>query len=209
MNENIGLAEVMTKAMTIQQVATVLNVSDQTIMNWTNKLYPGITQKGKATYLTEEQVTRIKQSIGTGRNDLQNILEVKNATTQLEIAQKTLEVILYWKSQAEALDATVTKMLPAHDFGKSLLDAVDTYFPMNEASKILEPLTGMGRNILFAWLRDKKILRENNTPYQKYIDDGYFRVTEKGTAVGPKAVTMVSNRGIDYIRKLFKKDNED
>jgi phage antirepressor YoqD-like protein len=202
------LAEVMSKAMTVQQVAEALNVSDRTVRRHAADM--GLTTNGMPTFLTEEQATAIKQRIEkSGRNDLDNVVQVGNATTQLEIAQKTLEVILYWKSQAEALDATVTKMLPAHDFGKSLLDAVDTYFPMNEASKILEPLTGMGRNILFAWLRDKKILRENNTPYQKYIDNGYFRVTEKGTAVGPKAVTMVSNRGIDYIRKLFKKDNED
>ena len=122
--------------------------------------------------------------------------------------QKILDAWKVDRRKLEEAKSTIVTMQPAHDFGKSLLDAVDTYFTMNEASKILEPETGMGRNILFAWLRDKKVLRENNTPYQKYIDDGYFRVTEKGTVVGPKVVTMVSNRGIDYIRKLFKKDNE-
>lgn len=208
MNENRELATLMATAMTVQQVAKALNVSERTISRHAAEM--GLTKNGVVTYLTEEQVTIIKQKIErSGRNDLDNVVQVSNATTQLEIAQKTLEVILYWKSQAEALDATVAEMLPAHDFGKSLLDAVDTYFPMNEAAKILEPLTGMGRNILFAWLRDKKILRENNTPYQNYINTGYFRVTEKETAVGPKAVTMVSNRGIDYIRKLFRKDNEE
>ena len=190
------------KRMTVKEVATIFNVDPEAIKKHIRELYPDLMQNGMPTYLTEQQVTEIKRKMIPTTS-------VVGAVTALEMTQKTMEVILYWQNHAKELENTIVTMQPAHDFGKILLDAVDTYFPMNEASKILEPETGMGRNILFAWLRDKKILRENNTPYQKYIDDGYFRVTEKGTAVGPKAVTMVSNRGIDYIRKLFKKDNEE
>jgi hypothetical protein len=110
------LAEVMPKAMTVQQVAEALNVSDRTVRRHAADM--GLTTNGMPTFLTEEQATAIKQRIEkSGRNDLDNVVQVGNATTQLEIAQKTLEVILYWKSQAEALDATVTKMLPAHGLG--------------------------------------------------------------------------------------------
>ena len=33
----------------------------------------------------------------------------------------------------------------------------------------------VGRNRLFKWMRDKGYLRQNNEPYQQYIDSGYFK----------------------------------
>src|SRR5690606_22311031 len=57
-------------------------------------------------------------------------------------------------------------------------EAYDTFMdasnlqPMNDVAKCL----GIGRNKLFAFLREKKIIRSNNTPYQEYIDRGYFAV---------------------------------
>ena len=37
---------------------------------------------------------------------------------------------------------------------------------------------GIGRNKLFKELRENKILMNNNLPYQKYIDSGYFETSE-------------------------------
>lgn len=36
----------------------------------------------------------------------------------------------------------------------------------------------IGRNKLFQWLREQKILMKNNIPYQRYIDSGYFQIKE-------------------------------
>lgn len=46
----------------------------------------------------------------------------------------------------------------------------------------------IGRNKFFDWLRVNKYLMSNNIPYQKYIDNGYFKVIEtvKKTVYGDK-----------------------
>jgi len=66
---------------------------------------------------------------------------------------------------------------------------------------------GTGRDRLFRFLRDQKILMANNVPYQQYIDRGYFRVIEKvinmGTGEVIKPQTLVTTKGVDYIAKLL------
>lgn len=47
-------------------------------------------------------------------------------------------------------------------------------FTMERVSKTL----GYGRNKLFQFLRDIKVLRPNNLPYQEYLDRGYFDVRQ-------------------------------
>lgn len=71
---------------------------------------------------------------------------------------------------------------------------------------------GVGRNKLFRILRDKKILRYNNEPYQEFIDRKYFKVIEKpivkGSRVENITQTFVTSKGVDYIGKLLKKEGE-
>ena len=79
---------------------------------------------------------------------------------------------------------------------------------MKEVAKVLG-IKGMGRNKLFKFLRDRKILDRNNMPYQEYVDRGYFRVIEQryNTNNGDIKITfttLVYNKGIVYIRKLLK-----
>lgn len=67
----------------------------------------------------------------------------------------------------------------------------------------------IGRNKLFAILREKKILMGNNMPYQKYVDCGYFRTVEQkfSTPDGEVKVsikTIVYQKGVDFIRKMLK-----
>lgn len=81
-------------------------------------------------------------------------------------------------------------------------DAID----LGTAAKVLN--MGIGRNRLFEVLRDKRILMNDNKPYQNYIDRGYFRVIEQkytkpdgSTNISIK--TLVYQRGLDYIRKVL------
>ena len=79
---------------------------------------------------------------------------------------------------------------------------------MKEVAKVLG-IKGMGRNKLFKFLRDRKILDRNNMPYQEYVDRGYFRVIEQryNTNNGDIKITfttLVYNKGIEFIRKLLK-----
>lgn len=73
-------------------------------------------------------------------------------------------------------------------------------------SKIIK----IGRNTLFKKLRELKVLRKDNTPYQKYVDRGYFKVIEstyrynESKEVKINHKTIIFPKGQDFIIKLLK-----
>lgn len=75
---------------------------------------------------------------------------------------------------------------------------------MSQVAKAL----GTGRNRLFEFLRQKKILMSNNMPYQQYIDRGYFQVKETPKKLGDKHInftqTYVTAKGVDFIFRLLQ-----
>lgn len=81
-------------------------------------------------------------------------------------------------------------------------DAID----MNTAAKVLN--LGIGRNELFQFLRQAKILMSTNLPYQEFIDCRYFRVVECSVPFksGENHVyfkTLVYQKGLAFIRNRF------
>ena len=65
-------------------------------------------------------------------------------------------------------------------------------------------IKGIGRNKLFKLLRDKKVLRSNNEPYQSYVDREYFEVVN-GIKNGFKYTqTVVTGKGMEWINKKIK-----
>lgn len=75
---------------------------------------------------------------------------------------------------------------------------------MGQVAKVL----GWGRNKLFALLRKEGILMGDNTPYQQYIDRGYFEVKEKPIEMGGQVInkpqTYVTAKGVDFLSRLTK-----
>lgn len=84
------------------------------------------------------------------------------------------------------------------------LNTKDSY-DIGTLSKILE-IPKFGRNKLFAWLKENKILMSNNIPYQVFAK--YFNIitTEKNRHTFTK--TMVKATGIKYIYKKLTEDNK-
>lgn len=83
---------------------------------------------------------------------------------------------------------------------------------MSEIAKVLDYKHAdknktIGRNTLFGILRGEDLLRYNNEPYQEYIDRGYFVIIYQNIAntgmINSK--TLVTPKGLDYIRKLLDK----
>lgn len=70
----------------------------------------------------------------------------------------------------------------------------------------------IGRNRLFEFLREKKIFNDCNIPYQKYIDQKYFLVTEtkfqKNNENHISFKTLVFQKGINFIIKQLKESKE-
>lgn len=68
----------------------------------------------------------------------------------------------------------------------------------------------IGRNTLLSYLRDKKILfyqDNSNIPYQRFMNQGLFAVVETPCTDGNyRPVTYATKKGLEYIRKLLRKD---
>ena len=80
----------------------------------------------------------------------------------------------------------------------------DNYQKVGEVAKIL----GYGRTTFFRILRERKLLMKDNTPYQQFIDRGYFVVKEKPIKMGEQVInkpqTYITAKGIDYLDKLLQ-----
>lgn len=106
------------------------------------------------------------------------------------------------------LTVDVERMKPKEEFFDAVTDSKDA-IPMGDVAKVLD--MGIGRNKLFEVLRNRGVLMADNRPYQKYIDNGYFRVVEqkydKGYGeIGINIKTLVFQKGIDFIRKKLRTD---
>ena len=111
------------------------------------------------------------------------------------------------ETERQKLRAENKKMLPKAQFYDTVANT-ESLFSMADVAKSLD--MGMGRNKLFAFLRDKGILDRDNHPYQKYVDAGYLRLIENHCKAGDNDVvykcTYVKQKGIDYIRKILLKE---
>ena len=103
--------------------------------------------------------------------------------------------------------AQVTEMKPKAEFYDDVTGSTDT-IDIGSVAKVLN-IPNMGRNKLFSFLRENKILNKRNEPYQEYVDKGYFRQIETSwehngtTHINLK--TVVFQKGVDYIRQLALK----
>lgn len=96
---------------------------------------------------------------------------------------------------------------PKVEFFDAVAESKDA-IEIASVAKVLN-VPGVGRNKLFEFLRDHKILMRNNQPYQKYVDCGYFRIIEQkyerpngDTCINIK--TLVYQKGVKYIQELLK-----
>lgn len=107
--------------------------------------------------------------------------------------------------QAERLKIENTEMKPKAEFFDAVTDSKDA-ISMADVAKVLD--MGIGRNKLFIFLREYGVLQADNRPYQRYIDNGWFRTIEqkydKGYGeTGINIKTLAFQKGIDGIRKLL------
>ena len=98
-------------------------------------------------------------------------------------------------------------MRPLCEFAETVMQS-DDWSEMSQVSKLLAR-KGWGRNKTFELLRGRSVLRYNNEPYQQYVERGYFKIVEQhfnnpntGDVMINKK-TVVSQRGIDFIRKII------
>ena len=102
-------------------------------------------------------------------------------------------------------DRQIEEMKPKADFFDAVADS-KTAISMNEVAKVLN-IKGYGRNNLFEFLRENKVLDRWNVPYQKYVDNGWFRVIEQHYQKNGEPIvttkTLVYQKGVDSIRRMI------
>jgi anti-repressor protein len=138
--------------------------------------------------------------------------EVRQYLIRLEQAWNTPDMVIaralqMSEKKIKSLQTQLADAQPKIEFFEAVTDSKDA-IEMKDAAKVLN--IGMGRNTLFEKLRDLKILMDNNTPYQTYIDRGYFRVVESKwiTPQGETKIslkTVVYQKGLDFIFKAVTK----
>ena len=190
--DGVGTSEVI-DSLGRKQTATFINESN---------LYKVIFQSRKPSaekftdWVTDEVIPSIRKNGGYIANQEQMTPEqiVANA---LIVAQNIIT----------QKDKQIEEMKPKAEFFDAVADS-KTAVPMNEVAKTLN-IPGYGRNRLFEFLRDEEILDRNNIPYQRYVDNGWFRVVEQSYMKnGERCInfkTLVYQRGVDGIRKRILK----
>lgn len=104
----------------------------------------------------------------------------------------------------EQQKAQLLENKPKVEFYEAVTESTDA-IDMGSVAKVIN--MGIGRNQLFKFLREHKVLMRNNIPYQEFVDKGYFRVIEsrfnKPTGdVGINLKTIVYQKGVDFILDL-------
>ena len=104
-------------------------------------------------------------------------------------------------------DRQIEELKPKAEFFDAVADS-KTAISMNEVAKVLN-IKGYGRNNLFEFLRENKVLDKWNVPYQRYVDNGWFRVIEQHYQKNGEPVvstkTLVYQKGVDGIRKMIER----
>lgn len=190
--------------MTTKETAEALGVDERTVRRHAASL--GLTENGKQTNLDEKAVTIIKKRIEkSGRNDLDNVVQLPSVTTDLEMLVMDARVSEWKTNKIADLQKQIEDAKPKIEFYDAVAGSKDT-IEMGEVAKMLAR-PGVGRNKLFEFLRRRGVLMSNNQPYQKYIDLEYFRTIESKYTI-PSGETHISiktvvyQRGLDFIRKL-------
>lgn len=103
-------------------------------------------------------------------------------------------------------DQIISQLKPKADTYDMIMDS-DGTFSMNQVAKQV----GMGEYHLFAYLRGKKVLfyeGADNVPYERFRKNGYFKVIDTVSPDGKShSTTRVTQKGLDYICKIIRKDN--
>lgn len=185
-----------------EQAKFDLGLLNKELMNFANEsgLYTLILRSDKPEaktfrkWITSEVIPSIRK---TGNYSIQNPVEAL-----LENPVKLGEMLIEYGKAKEQLKIQAPKVQTYE-----ILYESDAVVDIGEVSKTLN-FKGVGRNNLFAILRQQGILNSNNEPYQEYVNRGYFKLipTNYVDNFGNRKMKVVAYmKGIEAISKLLLK----
>lgn len=124
----------------------------------------------------------------------------------LRLAADKAEEAMHYKELSEQKDGVIARLKPKADFADTAFTS-DTLISISQAAKILK--LPFGRNTLFKKLRESGIFFGNkNEPKQRFVDAGYFRMTEGNPIETSKGLMIpvtvyCTQKGLAYINHKF------
>lgn len=142
-----------------------------------------------------------------GKTFRQYFIKVEEAWNSPEMVMK--RALDYANRRVEELTSKIEQDEPKVAFADKVADASNLIDVGQMAKLLYDQDIPIGRNRLFTWLRKEKYLRNNNEPYQRYIDNGIFEVKELtyatpyGQQVSTK--TYITGKGQIFIAETLRK----
>ena len=179
-----------------------------------------LTLFSKRTILNVAMLLRDSEIAKEIRKQLLDVMETKQAQEEfifnVDTEKKLAVDVLFADTEEDRMIAMakyreyknrcITQLEEKADFANRVGNS-DTYIDMGSMAKILsDEGYKIGRNKLFALLRENKILMSNNQPYQKYIDSGHFIVNEVEQQGMLFQVTRITGKGQLLIHKIVKEN---
>ena len=90
--------------------------------------------------------------------------------------REALEFALRQQEQIEALEAQRLADMPKLIFAEAVEASATSALIGDFVKTLCDSEVRVGRNRVFKWLRDEKYLMNDNLPYQKWVEAGYFEV---------------------------------
>lgn len=149
-------------------------------------------------WITSDVLPSIRKTGSYGVNRLpQNYVEALEALVEQTKTRLALE------AEVKERDETLSLQAPKVALYDTAMNANN-----NKAVGTVAKMIGYGPYKLFAFLREMKVLRQNNEPYQEYIDRGYFdlrlySIPHTSGDIENKTQTLVTPKGISYIHKIL------
>jgi phage antirepressor YoqD-like protein len=136
-------------------------------------------------------------------NDMSKQLQFKVPTSFKEALLLAAEQ----QGKIEEQEQLLLEQKPKVDFYEDVIGSSST-FDMGKVAKVLN-FPKVGRNKLFEILRNEGVLQKDNTPYQSYVDKGWFRLVESKYTkpngdINVTYKTVVFQKGVNGIARLLK-----
>lgn len=197
---------------------TLATQGGEQVFNFVNEdgLYDVIldSRKKKAKmfrkWVTSEVLPSIRKTGGymvTKQDDTPEMIMARAVMVAQDTIKRHEQRMRELENDNKRKSAEITVMRPKAEFYDTIMGTGKT-IEMKDVAKILD--MGIGRNNLFKFLREHKVVDERNVPYQLYVDKRWFKsipVYFDDPRTGLPSMylkTVVYPVGIDGIRQLLK-----
>lgn len=126
------------------------------------------------------------------------------------MAIKALIALKEEREERKRLEQKVEEDKPKVQFADTILKSKDNIKVGDMARILSDNNLQMGRNKVFEYLRNNKIVDKYNVAYQNYINQGYFVIEEgaysaKNSKIRLSHITLVTPKGQVWIVNKIKK----